>query len=107
MTLEPILALGIWALTLAAWPAAIILVRAAYGAHIGALTERAIVAVGLALFGTAYSFVVVNAELAPILDTRALVILVRVGVVGLLLLPLIWTGFYWLGRLGDNGDGGP
>jgi len=98
---------AIWTLTVLAWLSAAVLVRAARGAQIGALTERAIVAVGLAVFGTAYSLAVYNTEIARLLPDDVVMLCLRLFVIAVLLLPCYWTLLYLSGRLGDNGDGGP
>jgi len=97
---------AIWGLAVFAWVSVLILVRAARREHIGALTERAVVAVVIAIFGTVYSGVVANAEVARLFDTQSMVVLVRFGVIVLLLLPIYWTLLYLTGRLGDDGKGG-
>lgn len=96
----------IWVLTITAWVSALILMRLARGSKVGALTERAVIAVGIALFGTAYSLAVVNTELIQILPSETVRDLLRIAVVVLLLLPVYWTILYFTGRLGDNGKGG-
>jgi len=98
---------AIWLLTAFSWISALVLIRAAHGAHIGALTERAIVATVLAVFGTVYSLVVLNAEVVKALGLDTAVTIVRVVVVFLLMLGPYWTFLYLTGRLGDDGKGGP
>ena len=98
---------AIWLLTVFAWISALVLIRAARDAHIGALTERAIVATVLAVFGSVYSLVVLNAEVINALGFDTAVTVVRLMVVVLLLLGPYWTFLYLTGRLGDNGKGGP
>lgn len=97
----------IWVLTLLAWTSTIVLVRAARRAHIGALTERAVLATVLSVFGTAYSFVVFNADVVRVVAIEQVVALVRGGVILLLLVPVYWMFLYRTGRLGDDGKGGP
>lgn len=96
----------IWFLTGAAWLSAIILVYLAWGAKVGALTERAVIAVGIAAFGTVYSLAAYNTDYAQIIPAETVKFLVRISVVFLLLLPVWWTILYATGRLGDNGKGG-
>lgn len=91
-------------LTIVAWTCAVVLVRAAWGADIGALTERAIVAVGIAGFGTVYSLVVTNTELGQPVAHDFTVFAVRLCVIGLLLIPPVWLFLYARRRLGGNGD---
>jgi hypothetical protein len=101
VTIEHALALLILPLAVYAWVSASILVRAArIRPHIAVLTERAIVAVGIAVFGTIYAIVVINAEMGLWLDIDASVVAVRLGVVVLLSLPAYWSWAYATGRLG-------
>jgi len=101
VTLDHVLALVIIPLAAYAWVSASILVRAArVRPHIAVLTERAIVAVGIAVFGTIYAAVVINAEAGPWLDIDTSVVAVRIGVVVLLSLPAYWSWAYATGRLG-------
>jgi hypothetical protein len=100
------LSVGIWILTVLAWACAVFLVWKAWGARIGALTERAIVAIGLSIFGTIYSAAVYNTDIAQWLDNAVVKFWVRLGVVALLFLPIIWAALYLTGHLGDDGHGG-
>ena len=88
-------------LTVVAVVSAAVLVHAAYiKPRIGALTERAIGAVVIAVFGFVYSIVAFNNQLA--LDwwtTEVSVFIVRCGVVTVLLIPAWWTFLYLSGRL--------
>ena len=89
------------ALTIVAVMSAAILVRAAIlRPHVGALTERAILAVVLAVFGVIYSTIALTTEFGWALfsqaDGRAAV---RMGVVALLSIPGFWTFLYLTGRL--------
>lgn len=93
---------AIWTLTVFAWVSAIVLVRAARGAHIGALTERAVAAVLVAVFGTAYSLVVYNTEVAGYLPMEVSIMVVRVTAVVLLLVPCYWSLLYITCRLGKD-----
>ena len=97
---------AVWALTIVAWIAALVLVRAARRAHIGALTERAVAAVIIAGFGTLWA-IVRTAQLLGLAEHDAMVTIIRVGVLVLLTIPVGWAVLYVTGRLGDNGDGGP
>lgn len=92
----------IWALTIVAWLCAMFLVWIARGARVGALSERAVVAVGIAAFGTLYSLAVYNTEFGRILDNEIVRNAVRVGVSLLLLLPVVWVVLYLTGRLGGG-----
>jgi hypothetical protein len=101
VTIEHVLALIIIPLAIYAWVSASILVRAArVRPHIAVLTERAIVAVGIAVFGTIYAVVVVNGEFNLVFDMEASIVVVRIGVVALLALPAYWSWAYTTGRLG-------
>ena len=83
---------------------AVILVRAALvKPHIGALVERAILAVLLAVFGVIYSIVALNTELGRILfSSEAARVLVRVMVIIVLGVPTYWTYLLLTGRLGGR-----
>jgi hypothetical protein len=94
---------AIWALTISAWMGAVILVRAAFTKpRVVALTERATVAVGLAIFGTVYSLAVWNTEYARVFDASDVVNIVRAAVVVVLLLPAWWSFLYLTNRLGGG-----
>lgn len=98
--------MGIWILTILAWIGALFLVRKSIEANIGALTERGIVAVGIAVFGTVYSLAVYNTDVAQLLSNEVVKFYVRLGVVLLLFLPIVWACLYLTGHLGDDGNGG-
>lgn len=85
-------------LTIGAWASAVILVRAAWEIHVGALLERAIVAVVIALAGTLYSIVLFNGNLT-VLDHTSITALVRIAIGMILIVPLFWTWLYLTGRL--------
>lgn len=88
-------------LTVIAVASAVVLVRAAVAKpRIGALTERAGVAVVIALFGVVYSIAAVNTELGSTLfDTDVARLGVRLTVIALLGIPAWWTVLYLTGRL--------
>jgi hypothetical protein len=95
-----LLALVIWALTLYAWLSAIVLIRVArHRPRIGTLTERAIVAVCIALFGTAYSLLMLNTEFLDIVALDQAIVFVRAFVVVLLTIPAWWSWMLLTGRL--------
>ena len=99
------LPLAIWALGVYAWLSAAVLMRAAYRhPRIGALTERAVVAVCIAIFGTIYGAVVFNTEVARFVDVPTAMVVVRLGVVMLLCLPAWWSWRFATGRLGGNDE---
>jgi hypothetical protein len=103
--MSAILPFLIWGLTASAWMSAVILVRAAFVCpRVGALTERAVVAVVLAIFGSVYSLAVLNSEWAHLVDGGDVVSLLRIAVVVLLLLPVWWSFMYLTNRLGPGGD---
>lgn len=86
---------------IAAASAAVLVIAARQRPRIGALTERAAVAVVIALFGAVYSLVAVNTELRSVfLTTDEGRTLVRIMVVVLLAIPAWWTFLYLSGRLG-------
>jgi hypothetical protein len=87
---------------------AVILVRAALvQPRIGALVERAILAVLLAVFGVIYAIVALNTELGRALfSTEVARVVVRFMVITVLAVPTYWTWLLLTGRLGDNGKGG-
>lgn len=89
------------ALTVVAAVSAVILVRAAFvKPRIGALTERAILAVVIAVFGAVYATVAINVQLGALfLTTDEGRTLAGIGVVALLAIPAWWTALYLTGRL--------
>lgn len=91
-------------LSVAAVISAVVLVAAAVQKpRIGALTERAAIAVILAVFGAVYSVVAVNTELDQAMFTTDVGRLaVRLIVVLLLAIPAWWTILYLTGRLGGG-----
>ena len=97
-----ILPVAIWIATALAWVSAFILVRASIGARIGALTERAVAALLIAIFGTIYSAVVANSELVRVFATEDAVIIVRLAVIALMFIPVYWLALYLSDRLGGN-----
>ena len=88
-------------LTVVSIASAAVLVRAAcQRPRIGALTERALIAVVIALFGLVYSAVAINTELGSALfGTDVARIGVRATVIVLLGIPAWWTTLYLTGRL--------
>ena len=107
MNLADALPVAIWALSAYAWFSAVVLVRAACCEHprIGALSERALVAVIIATFGTVYSVVIFNAEiLGYIVDIDTMRVVRRLAVMMLLLVPVWWSWMFATGRLGGNDE---
>lgn len=96
----------VFALTVTAWVSAAVLGRAALRPpHIGALTERAVIAVVIALLGTISCIIVLNTDLGrpwfPVAISSALF---RLSVLGVLAVPLTWLILWYLGRLGPHGE---
>lgn len=83
--------------------AAVLIHAAAIRPPIGALTERAAMAVLIAVFGMFYSVVVINTEIGMALFSLETGRLIgRLVVVALLLLPAYWTALYLTGNLGGR-----
>jgi hypothetical protein len=100
-----ILAGVIWLLTIYAWGSAAVLIRVARNRpRVGALTERALVATIIAIFGTAYSLILVNSELIHVADTDTAVLFVRCAVIVLLTIPAWWSWMLLSGRLTRTGS---
>ena len=100
-------ALAVGVLTVISALSTVRLVWAARREHIGALTERALLATVLSLFGALYTAAIVNTESGFVfLDASTAMTVLRVAVVALLLVPVYWTVLYLRGQLGDNGRGG-
>ncbi len=97
------LAAVIVVLTVVAWISAAILVHASRKRpRIGALTERATVAVVVAIFGTVYSFTVMNAQIGAWVDVPTMVLVIRCAVILLLLMPAWWVYLYATRKLGSR-----
>jgi hypothetical protein len=98
-----VLAVVIVLLTVVAWVSAAILVHASRRRpRVGALTERATVAVVVAIFGTVYSATVTNAEVGGWFDIPTMVLIIRCAVILLLLMPVWWVYLYATRRLGSR-----
>jgi hypothetical protein len=90
---------------LGAWISAAILVHAARNAtpRSGALTERAILAVVIAVFLTTYLLIAYNTDNGRILfDQDAARRLLRTIVLMVGVIPIIWTVLWLTGRLGEG-----
>lgn len=87
---------------------AVVLVAAAIRRPwIGALIERAVIAVLIAFFALVYSLVAYDTELGrQIFSTEEARFLVRGAAVLLFAVPTVWVMLYLTGRLGDDGKGG-
>lgn len=105
--IDQFLAALIYALVPFAWLSTAVLVWAARnGPHIGALTERALIAVVIALFLTSIAVIVVNTETDQSLFAVEVARTVfRLSVIGLGFVPVIWTLLWFTGRLGASGRG--
>ena len=98
-----ILALLILIFTAFAVASAVVLCRAAFvKPRIGALVERAAVAVLIAFFGVIYSVIAINTDAGrALLSMEAARIIVRSAVIALLALPTVWSALYFTRRLGS------
>ena len=107
MNADTFLAALIIALLPFAWMSTIVLVWAARKRpRIGALTERAIIAVVIAVFLTAISIIVYNTESDQALFAVEVArIFFRVSVLMLGLIPVYWFLLWLTGRLGESGHG--
>ena len=83
---------------------ALILVRAAFiKPRIGALTERAVIAVIIAILGVVYAAVALDTEAGRVIFSQDWArFAVRFVVVLLLAIPTWWTFLYLTGRLGGR-----
>lgn len=86
-----------------AWVSVVILARAARRQpRIGALTERAVIGAGAALFVTLKGLIAVHADQGfPFFDARTSETILRIAVLFLGLLPVYWLALYLRGRLGE------
>lgn len=92
------------AFAIASWCSTALLVRAAIQSpRIGALTERAAIAVILSVFGSVCVILVLNTDsgqaLFPLEVAR---IVFRVCLLALLFIPVYWLGLYLTNRLGGG-----
>lgn len=99
------LAYVIWSLSAVAWVCAAFLVHKAWDSGIGALNERAVIAIGIAGFGTVCSIVTYNTDVTMLFTAESVRFWFRFAVVLLLLLPVVWAVLYMTGSLGDDGRG--
>lgn len=100
--LERILIAVLVLLALTSWFSTTLLLRAAWKRpRIGALTERAAIAVVLAIFGSVCVVLVLNTEAGgALIQLEAARFLFRVCLVILLLIPAYWLVLYLTNRLG-------
>ena len=98
------LSVALIALTIASWASTFLLVRAArQPPRIGALVERAIIAVVLSAFGTVCVVIVFNTDAGWEWFTNdAARALFRLSLFAFLLIPVVWLGLYLTNRLGDE-----
>jgi hypothetical protein len=91
-------------LALASWVSTALLLRAAWKRpRIGALTERATIAVVLAIFGSVCVVLVLNTDSGhALIPVEAALILFRICLLILLLIPTYWLVLYLTNRLGDR-----
>lgn len=102
--LERILPVAVVALAAIAVISAFLLVRAALERpYIGALVERAVIAVVIAAFGVVSAFLILNSETGRMLVPAQIAsIIFRLTLLVLLAVPSYWTWLYWTGRLGSR-----
>jgi hypothetical protein len=107
LTLDEMLALALYGLLVPAWLSTAILVWAARKPpRIGALTERAVIAVIIALFLTAIAVIVWNTDSESALFAADVArVVFRVCVLLLGLVPVSWCVLWVSGRLGESGHG--
>lgn len=98
------LALLIYALLPFAWLSTAVLIYAAHRPpRIGALTERAVIAIVIAMFLTAVAVIVYNTESdRALLAAEVARVAFRICVLMLGLVPVSWCVLWFLGRLGDG-----
>jgi len=98
------LSIALGALTIASWASTFLLVRAARRPpHIGALTERAVIAVILSAFGTICVVLVLNTDTGQgFIAVDLARVLFRFSLFAFLLIPCVWLGLYVTNRLGDG-----
>jgi hypothetical protein len=106
MTPDGLLSVLVVILVPFSWVSAVVLAHAAYQRpRIGALTERAVVAVAIAVMVTAGGLLTVNRtsdhSLFPV-DIARIVFSLAVIAVGSV--PLAWTYLWFRGRLGEDGE---
>jgi hypothetical protein len=107
LTIDDLLAALIVALLPFAWLSTFVLVWAARTPpRIGALTERAIIAVVIAVFLTAIAVIVLNTETdEAYFPAEVARVAFRVCVLGLGFVPIAWCALWLSGRLGESGHG--
>jgi len=98
------LSVALIALTITSWASTFLLVRAArQPPRIGALVERAIIAVVLSAFGTVCVVIVFNTDAGWEWFTNdAARALFRLSLFAFLLIPCVWLGLYLTDRLGER-----
>jgi hypothetical protein len=94
----------LFALTAVSWVSFAVLGRAAWvKPRIGALTERAFIAVIIAMLGTVSCLIVWNTDHGYLLFPREIAsLLFRLSVLAVLTVPAIWLALWLAGRLGQG-----
>jgi hypothetical protein len=106
MTVAQALTPIIWAEVVFAFMSTLLLLMAARREHIGALTERAIVAVVMVIHGAVSAVTIWNNDLGhPFYDAPTGMLMLRLTLAALMAVPVYWTALWFTGRLGDNGKG--
>ena len=98
--------IGLFALI--AWVSAFILLRAAFRADppVGALTERAVIALVIAVFLTLYAIVASNTNFGlGVFTPDGARRIIRAAVIVLGLVPVAWVVLWLTGHLGEGGHG--
>ncbi len=98
------LTVALFALVVASWASTVLLFRAALlRPRIGALTERAVIALIISAFGTVCAFLVMNTETGgSLLALDAARVVFRLLLLGFLLVPVYWLWLYATNRLGHR-----
>lgn len=97
------LVLALLALLLAAWLSTLLLVQHAIRVRVGALAERAVLAVVLSAFSTVCVVIIFNTDSGRVLfdaDTARLAF--RAFLIPVMLVPVVWLALYLTNRLGTG-----
>jgi hypothetical protein len=102
--LEHVLPIALVILALSSWFSTALLLRAAWlRPRIGALTERAAIAVILAIFWTVCVVLVLNTDSGhALIPLDVALVVFRICLLILLLIPTYWLWLYLSNRLGDR-----
>lgn len=92
----------LFVLTALAWVSFLALAQAAWiRPRIGALTERAVIALIIALLGSVSSLIVANNDHGhPLFDAATASLLFRMSILAVLFVPAVWLALWIAGRLG-------